>query len=460
MDRNWAVALLAGASLAAVCGLSGEGFARGGGHFGGGREFRPEMREPHFGREIRRREEDRRPVEEQRDGDHTDAEDAAPRKDDADDRELDQAREQRDDATRDLDSRDLRHPVDRGHWNRNAFWNNRFGAHTFVCNNCRWGWAGGVFWPFALGDIFSYAWWPYAGPPAFWDYGLNVILTALFWPNGAYEWPDGYGAYARLDEGSSYQFAREAHQNVYSGAPANEAPPTASEDTTGLAQTCSGLAPGVAALPMDRVEQAVKPGKSQRAAFDRLKAVSAKAEAILKGACPSEPPLTLVGRLDALQQRLKAMVEAVDTLMAPLGDVSRSLNDEQRRALEALGGDQVRNADPLQMSDIGGCVDEGQQFTDVPLQQIEQSVRPDARQKTALDQLKSVSTEAAQKLRLSCPTSVAATPEARLEAMDKRLRDTIVAMNEVRPALLGFYDSLSDEQKARFDTLPPEQATK
>jgi hypothetical protein len=37
--------------------------------------------------------------------------------------------------------------------------------------------------------------------------------------------------------------------------------------------------------------------------------------------------------------------------------------------------------------------------------------------------------------------------------MDKRLKATVTAMNEVPPALVGFYDSLSDEQKARFDTM-------
>ncbi len=211
---------------------------------------------------------------------------------------------------------------------------------------------------------------------------------------------------------------------------------------------------------MSQIEQAVKPDKSQRAAFDQLDAASQQAEAILKGACPSEPPLTPVGRLDALDKRLAAMDQAVDTLQAPLASFSNALNDEQRKALDALGGSQPTGADPMQMSDIGGCVDEGQQFTDVPVQQIEQSVQPDARQKTALDQLKSAATDAAQKLRLSCPKGVPATPEARLEAMDQRLHDTITAVNEVRPALIGFYNSLSDEQKARFDTLPSEQAAK
>ena len=37
--------------------------------------------------------------------------------------------------------------------------------------------------------------------------------------------------------------------------------------------------------------------------------------------------------------------------------------------------------------------------------------------------------------------------------MGKRLTATVTAMNEVRPALAGFYESPTDEQKARFDTM-------
>jgi LTXXQ motif family protein len=462
MARNRHAALLISASLAALLCATSEGAARGGGHFGGGgrfegrRDFRPEERRPE---EMRR--EDRRPAEDARRGeehrDDADRHDEADRHEDRDRLDADH----RDDAARrEFANRDLHNPVDNRNWNHNQFWNNQFGGHAFACNNCRWGWAAGVFWPFALGDVFSYAWWPNAGPPAFWDYGMNVILTGLFWPNGVYQWPDGYGAYAWSDDTSNYQVAREAHQNVYSSGPANEPPPqAAAETTTDVAQSCSGLAPGVGALPMDKIEQAVKPEQSQRTAFNELKAASTQAETILKGACPSEAPLTPVGRLDALEKRLQAMDQAVDTLQPPLASFSKTLDDKQRQALDAMGGSNPSSsADPMQMSDIGGCADEGQQFTDVPVQQIEQSVKPDARQKTALDQLKSASTQAAQKLRLSCPKSAAATPEARFEAMNRRLRDTIAAVGEVRPALVGFYDSLSDEQKARFDTLPPQQA--
>jgi hypothetical protein len=113
----------------------------------------------------------------------------------------------------------------------------------------------------------------------------------------------------------------------------------------------------------------------------------------------------------------------------------------------------------MEMGDVGDCIDQGQQFANVPAQQIAEAVQPDALQRTALDQLKTVAAQAAERLRSQCPTSVPATPEARLAAMDKRLTETIVAVNEVRPALVGFYESLNDEQKARFNTLPPEQTS-
>jgi hypothetical protein len=37
--------------------------------------------------------------------------------------------------------------------------------------------------------------------------------------------------------------------------------------------------------------------------------------------------------------------------------------------------------------------------------------------------------------------------------MEKRLQATLAAVHTVQPALTKFYDSLSDEQKARFNSL-------
>jgi hypothetical protein len=469
MVRNRSVALLAGASLAVLCLWSSDGFARGGGHFGGGhfggghfggghfggrgrfdRGFRPEMRE-RFDREIRRPEGEHRSERERR-------------RDDANRQLRDRAEDRRNaagreaGARRDLANRDLHRPANVGHWDQNRFWNKTFGARTFNCYNCRWGWAGAVFWPFAIGDIFSYAWWPYDGTPAFWNYGLNYIVTGLFWPYGAYAWPEGYGAYAWSGDSSSYQYARESHQNVYSAGPADGGAEAQAAEAAELAQSCGGFAPGVGALPVDRIEQAVKPTGNQRKAFDDLKAASAQAETILKGSCPSEPPLTPVGRLDALQKRLEAMDQAVDTLEEPLETFSKALSPEQRKALDGLA---TASGNPdTKRRNIGRCLNEGQEFVDLPAQEIAQSVQPDAKQSAALEKLELVTGKAAEKLRSQCPPRIPKTAEGRLEAMDSRLHETIVAVNEVRPALAGFYDSLSDEQKARFDTLPREPVAK
>ena len=51
--------------------------------------------------------------------------------------------------------------------------------------------------------------------------------------------------------------------------------------------------------------------------------------------------------------------------------------------------------------------------------------------------------------------SYALTPPGRLQAMTNRVAATLEAVRTVRPALESFYDSHSDEQKARFNELGP-----
>ena len=47
------------------------------------------------------------------------------------------------------------------------------------------------------------------------------------------------------------------------------------------------------------------------------------------------------------------------------------------------------------------------------------------------------------------------TPAAQLDAVKTRLTAMVEAMKTVRPPLEAFYASLSDEQKARFNTMGP-----
>ena len=109
-----------------------------------------------------------------------------------------------------------------GRWDHNAFWNDRWNARNFNCYNCRFGWVGPVFWPFAWGDMWSFAWWPYADTAPFWNYNVDYIMGGLFWPNGAYAWPSGgYGATAWTQSDNNYTYARQSHQDVYSAGPAD-----------------------------------------------------------------------------------------------------------------------------------------------------------------------------------------------------------------------------------------------
>jgi LTXXQ motif family protein len=71
----------------------------------------------------------------------------------------------------------------------------------------------------------------------------------------------------------------------------------------------------------------------------------------------------------------------------------------------------------------------------------------------ALDELKDASVKAAESLKVNCPTYQTLTPTGRVEAMEKRLDATLGAVKSVQPALAKFYNSLSDEQKARFNSL-------
>jgi hypothetical protein len=60
---------------------------------------------------------------------------------------------------------------------------------------------------------------------------------------------------------------------------------------------------------------------------------------------------------------------------------------------------------------------------------------------------------AAEFLKAKCLEDQALTPPGRIEAMAQRLEAVLQALKTVQPALELFYNSLSDEQKARFNQL-------
>jgi hypothetical protein len=102
------------------------------------------------------------------------------------------------------------------------------------------------------------------------------------------------------------------------------------------------------------------------------------------------------------------------------------------------------------------CAEQAKGITAWPFGQIEQAVRPINNQKDLLADLKKAAADAAAQFRNACPDAVPLTPTGRLDAMVMRLQATLAAITVVRPALAAFYESLEDEQKARFNEIGPD----
>jgi hypothetical protein len=115
-------------------------------------------------------------------------------------------------------------------------------------------------------------------------------------------------------------------------SPEDETRVAKSQDLTRL---CSGQAAG-SNLPFDRLRQAVRPNEEQRQALEELKEESMRASEVLKANCPADESLTPPGRLDAMEQRLKAMLQAIDIVQPAMERFYASLSDEQKARLNRL----------------------------------------------------------------------------------------------------------------------------
>jgi hypothetical protein len=94
-------------------------------------------------------------------------------------------------------------------------------------------------------------------------------------------------------------------------------------------------------------------------------------------------------------------------------------------------------------------------ITDLPIDQIEKSLRLTDEQLKALDALKTASSQASEALKASCSSKIALTPVGRLDTVQKRLDGMIQALGIIRGPLDNFYNSLNDEQRQRFAELGP-----
>jgi hypothetical protein len=76
---------------------------------------------------------------------------------------------------------------------------------------------------------------------------------------------------------------------------------------------------------------------AQRASLEAFQQANAKAADLVKNSCPTTEPITPPARLEAVANRLNAMLEAIKTVRTALDDFYSKLNDEQRAQFEAIG---------------------------------------------------------------------------------------------------------------------------
>jgi hypothetical protein len=219
------------------------------------------------------------------------------------------------------------------------------------------------------------------------------------------------------------------------------------------AEVCSNQAPELTDWPIERISEVVQPTDAQRP-LDELRAASAKAIEMLQSACPKDLPSIPTGRLAAMESRLQVMLAAVQTVRPALERFYQSLSDEQKARFNAIAPTDDAEAAGKDRRDLAKfCDEKSPGVTDLPIDRIGRAVQPTPAQRAALDELKDASVKAAEGLKVSCPAYQMLTPTGRVEAMEKRLDATLGAVKTVQPALAKFYNSLSDEQKARFNSL-------
>jgi hypothetical protein len=322
----------------------------------------------------------------------------------------------------------------------------RGGAGWWQHGNGGYGWVGPLFWPFAYYDINDYAMWGSGYGGSFWNYGYDDIYAGIFAPYG-YNDLVGY----RPQYAGRTSSRRDRASRAYAAIDP-------------LAQMCGDDNGEFAGFPVNQIKQAIQLNDAQLAALDDVGNASAKAAQTVKSACPADIALTAPNRLAVMQQRIEAMISAVGMLQPPLQRFYDVLNDEQKAMLNALIENQRGNPNPNRRGNPSRqsitadpvaqpCAMAQPGLTEWPTAEIERRVNPNDAQRASLAALQGAAAKAADMLKASCQPDSALTPPARLTAIGKRLDAMLEAVKTVRSALNEFYATLTDEQKAQFESI-------
>jgi TolA-binding protein len=109
------------------------------------------------------------------------------------------------------------------------------------------------------------------------------------------------------------------------------------QEASAQSDTCGEPKSSLTQLPIERIETVIRPAGTQKEVLDRLREATEKAVQGLQAACPDNVPLTPVGRLEAMEKRLEAMIQAANLVQPALDEFYATLSSEQKARFNTLG---------------------------------------------------------------------------------------------------------------------------
>ena len=103
----------------------------------------------------------------------------------------------------------------------------------------------------------------------------------------------------------------------------------------GAGGMCNPATAGFAGWRADRVAELIKPTDAQRPKFEEFKAASIKSAEAMRDACQADVPETIIGRTEAMEKRMDAMLQAIRTVRPALEALYATLSDEQKARVDA-----------------------------------------------------------------------------------------------------------------------------
>jgi len=134
---------------------------------------------------------------------------------------------------------------------------------------------------------------------------------------------------------SSLSDEQQARFNAL-GPPAGRSQQQPQQDASTQSETCGEPKSSLTNLPIERIETVIHPTGTQNEALNRLHGATEKAVQGLQAACPDDVPLTPVGRLEAMEKRLEALLRAAKLVQPALDEFYATLSSEQKARFNTL----------------------------------------------------------------------------------------------------------------------------